>query len=79
MLLKLLFWGWGTQQVRPRDTVAVENSDRFAKLLLEHYMIALVPGRGFGAPKYIRLSYAASMNAIQTGLGRLEAFLKELK
>ncbi len=59
--------------------IAVENSDRFAELLLEHYMIALVPGRGFGAPMYIRLSYAASMDTIQTGLGRLEAFLKELK
>ena len=58
--------------------VAVENGNNFAALLLEHYTVAVVPGDGFGAPDYIRLSYATSMENILTGLERLKSFLSEL-
>lgn len=58
--------------------IPVENSDQLAELLLEHYRVALVPGRGFGAPEYARFSYATSMDNIRAGLERLESFLKEL-
>lgn len=59
--------------------IPVENGDRFAQLLLEHYGVAIVPGRGFGAPEYARFSYATSLENIQRGLDRLEAFLRELE
>jgi len=59
--------------------IPVENADRFAQLLLEHYGVAVVPGRGFGAPEYARFSYATSLENIQRGLDRLEAFLRELE
>ena len=59
--------------------ISVENADRFAQLLLEHYGVAVVPGRGFGAPEYARFSYATSLENIQRGLDRLEAFLRELE
>ena len=57
----------------------ITDTDHLAALLLDHYQVAVVPGRGFGAPEYIRLSYATSRENIKTGLDRLEAFLKELK
>ncbi len=56
----------------------LEDSDHMAALLLEHYRIALVPGQGFGAPEYARLSYATSMENIREGMNRLEAFLLAL-
>lgn len=59
--------------------VAIENSDRLAKLLLEYYRLALVPGKGFGAPGFVRLSYSTSYENIRQGLERLESFLGELQ
>lgn len=56
----------------------LRNVDQLAALLLEHYRVALVPGKGFGAPNFARLSYATSLEKITEGLSRLESFLKEL-
>ncbi len=56
----------------------VESSANMAALLLEHHRIAIVPGEGFGAPDFARLSYATSLDNIRTGLDRLEAFLDKL-
>ncbi|MDB4960265.1 MAG: aat [Myxococcales bacterium] len=39
--------------------------------LVEVGKVAVVPGSGFGAPGYVRLSYATSMANIQEGVGRL--------
>ena len=36
----------------------------------------MVPGTGFGAPDFVRWSYATSMDNIKAGLDRLEKFLK---
>jgi len=58
--------------------IRVENGNNFAELLLEHYTVAVVPGDGFGAPDYIRLSYATAMENMVTGLERLKSFLSEL-
>ena len=41
-------------------------------------MVACVPGSGFGAEGYIRLSYATSMDAINEALDRLNKFLASL-
>jgi aspartate aminotransferase len=73
-----LFVNMGETFSRKFRGIPVENGDRLAELLLEHYRVALVPGRGFGAPEYARLSYATSMDNIRAGLERLESFLKEL-
>jgi aspartate aminotransferase len=45
-----------------------------AKLLLEKAHVALVPGEAFGAPGFLRLSYATSIERIDEGLRRLEKF-----
>ena len=56
---------------------AQEFSDR----LLEEAHVAVVPGDNFGSKDgmhFIRLSYATSMENIQAGMDRLEAFCKSL-
>ena len=50
---------------------AIGNSDEFADYLLADAQVAVVPGSGFGAPEYARLSYATSMQAIERGLERI--------
>lgn len=46
----------------------------FATELLETEKVAVVPGEGFGAPGYMRLSYATSDEVIEKGLERLTRF-----
>ena len=47
--------------------------------LLEEGKVAVVPGSGFGAPGFVRLSYACSMEDIQNGVGRMADALGKLK
>lgn len=54
----------------------IENSDDFCSAFLQHGLVATVPGSGFGAPNYVRWSYATSMENIRKGMDRLEEFLK---
>jgi aspartate aminotransferase len=37
--------------------------------------VALVTGDAFGAPGYVRLSFATDMQTIEEGLNRIEQFL----
>ena len=46
--------------------------------LVEVGKVAVVPGSGFGAPGFVRLSYACSMASIQDGVGRLARALASL-
>ncbi len=57
----------------------IKNSQDFARLLLEDKKVAIVPGDGFGAEHYMRMSYATSMENIEKGLDRIEEFIKELQ
>jgi aspartate aminotransferase len=45
-----------------------------SQLLLEKAHVALVPGEAFGAPGFLRLSYATSIERIDEGLRRLSNF-----
>ena len=47
--------------------------------LVEIGKVAVVPGSGFGAPGFVRLSYATSMANIQDGVGRLGRALQTLR
>jgi aspartate aminotransferase len=55
----------------------IHNDDDFAVAFLEKAMVAVVPCSGFGAPNFIRWTYAASMENIREGMDRLEKFLSE--
>ncbi len=55
------------------------TSTDFCNRLLDEHKVAAVPGIAFGSDEHIRLSYACSMENIQKGLDRLDAFCKGLK
>ncbi len=57
----------------------INNSVDFAKVLLEEEKVAVIPGAGFGLDDYIRLSYATSMDIIETGIDRISTFLSKIK
>ncbi|NQT92060.1 MAG: pyridoxal phosphate-dependent aminotransferase [Lentisphaerae bacterium] len=54
------------------------DSVTFARRLLEEHGVAAVPGAPFSADANIRLSYACSLDTINEGLDRLEAFIASL-
>ena len=53
----------------------IRTSDDFCSALLKHGLVATVPCSGFGAPNFVRWSYATSMENIRKGMDRLEQFL----
>ncbi len=55
----------------------IQTSDDFCSAFLKHGLVATVPCSGFGAPGFVRWSYATSMENIQKGLDRLEQFLSQ--
>ena len=60
-----------------QDTV-ISDVDTLCELLLSEVKLALVPGTGFGAPNYVRWSYATSMDNINEGIKRLKEFINKL-
>jgi len=57
----------------------VSSSLDLSSYLLEQAGVALVPGVAFGDDRYIRLSYATSMENIKKGLDRIEGALSKLE
>lgn len=55
----------------------IDNDDDFAVAFLEKAHVAVVPCSGFGAPGFVRWTYATSMENIREGLSRLEKFIHE--
>ncbi len=55
------------------------DTSELAKLLLDRARVALVPGDAFGAPGYLRLSYATSLERIEEGLRRLDRFFSRVE
>ena len=51
------------------------DDNAFTEYLLAEAGVAVVPGTGFGAPGYIRLSFACSMQTLETALSRMAAAL----
>lgn len=50
----------------------------FADKLLSDYLVAAVPGSGFGLEGFLRLSYTIKKESIGKGFDRIEAFLSEI-
>jgi aspartate aminotransferase len=53
-----------------------ETSADFATAAIEEAAVALVPGESFGAPGFIRLSYATSDSDIEAGVERIAALIR---
>lgn len=52
-----------------------KDATEFCTALLSEGHVALVTGDAFGAPGYVRLSFATDMNTLKAGFDRLEKFL----
>jgi len=69
--------GEGTFYAFPRVQQAIEargleNDVEFTEFLLNEAEVAVVPGTAFGAPGYIRLSFACSMEELKESLRRMK-------
>nr|WP_285856831.1 pyridoxal phosphate-dependent aminotransferase [Mesobacillus subterraneus] len=53
-----------------------KDVDEFAEVLLTEANVAVVPGSGFGAPDYMRLSYATSLDQLEEAISRIHQFVK---
>ena len=56
----------------------IKDSMDFARMLLDAYHVAVVPGVAFGNDNYVRLSYATSTEKIIEGIRRMDAFARDL-
>jgi aspartate aminotransferase len=49
--------------------------DEWVKALLDEEKVAIIPGSGFGANDYVRLSYATSLDLLEKALERIQSFM----
>ena len=54
--------------------VEITDDDVFADAFLKYGLVAVVPGSGFGAPNFVRWSYATSRHTFKAGLTRREKY-----
>jgi aspartate aminotransferase len=77
-------WPGGAFYAFPNISSFLKNGDHgpalanscteISRQLLDQAQVAVVPGEAFGAPGYLRLSYATSIERIDEGLRRLQKF-----
>ena len=59
------------------ELTGFKSVDEFSTALLEEALVAVVPGLGFGADSYIRLSYATSLEKLEAAVSRMEQFVEK--
>ena len=69
--------GEGTFYAFPRvqgalDGLGMKTDTELVEYLLNEADVACVPGSAFGAPSYVRLSFACSMDALEESIGRIK-------
>ncbi|MDE2010003.1 MAG: pyridoxal phosphate-dependent aminotransferase [Candidatus Omnitrophica bacterium] len=57
------------------DFSKVGDATQVSKRILDEALVAGIPGDGFGAPEYIRFSFATSEARIQEGIGRVAKWI----
>lgn len=57
------------------ENKGIKDDVGFCEALLEETGVALVPGTAFGAPGYVRISFAASLETLENAIQRIEAFV----
>lgn len=60
-------------------TVAVKTTEDLCEYLLTTHHVALVPGTGFGEKRWVRLSYACSLEELQKGVSRIAEGLNTIR
>jgi len=61
------------------DDIFINNSFDLSDYLLAAANVVTIPGDGFGAPGYLRFSFAVSEKTMENGIGRIKKVLKKLK
>lgn len=56
----------------------INDATELCMYLIDKAHVATVPGTAFGSPEYIRLSYAASEEALKTALDRIQKAVEQL-
>ena len=56
----------------------IDGSMSLADILLEESKVAVIPGKAFGNDKFVRLSYATSLEDIKRGLERIKEFVNKV-
>lgn len=56
----------------------IKGASEFAEVLIEKCAVAVIPCEGFGAPKFIRLSYTVNEATIAKGIGRIRELLTDI-
>lgn len=64
--------GWVGRDLGGRTIGSVED---LATILLDEARVAVMPGAGFGTPTHVRMSFAAPLDELREGIGRMRAFL----
>ncbi len=84
LMLKCLDAVPGVSYVRPQGAFYVfcdfskfGAADAVAKQILDEVNVALIPGEGFGAPGFLRLSFATSQEKIKEGIKRIGEWAKK--
>ncbi len=57
----------------------IQNDVDLAKYILEEGHVATIPGSAFGAPGYLRISFALDVDTIKKGIERIGMALEKLK
>ena len=61
------------------DFSKLGDSEVIAKRILDETNVAVIPGDGFGAPGFLRLSFSTSQARIQEGVKRIAQWVKEFR
>ena len=70
------FYAFPKMEAAYKKLDGINNDVEFGEYLINEAGVALVPGSAFGAPGYMRLSFATSMENLKDGLSRIQKALK---
>jgi aspartate aminotransferase len=59
------------------DATGIGSSAEFSQILLDEARVALTGGEGFGAPGFVRISYATSLDRLREGTNRILEFVNK--
>ena len=63
------------QQAEAMAAKGMETDADIVRLVLESSDVVMVPGTPFGAPGYVRISFACSIEELQDAIGRIRKAL----
>ncbi|MFP4472283.1 MAG: pyridoxal phosphate-dependent aminotransferase [Candidatus Omnitrophota bacterium] len=61
------------------DVSKLGDSFKTAQAILNDVNVAMIPGEGFGAPGYVRISFATSQERIREGIRRIAGWIQQQK